>query len=49
MEIKTLVNESKQQGKYEVSWDAAQYPSGVYFYELTAGDFKQRKKMVLIK
>lgn len=49
VEINTLVNESKQQGSYDVSWDGTNYPSGVYFYELTAGDFKERKKMVLIK
>ncbi len=48
-EISTLVSETKQQGSYDVSWDGTKYPSGVYFYELSAGDFKKRKKMVLIK
>jgi glucose/arabinose dehydrogenase len=48
-ELASLVNENKQQGSYEVSWDASIFPSGVYFYELQAGDFKERKKMVLIK
>jgi glucose/arabinose dehydrogenase len=49
IEVATLLNETKQQGSYGVSWDAANFPSGVYFYELQAGDFKERKKMVLIK
>lgn len=49
IEIAAIVNETKQQGAYEVSWDASAFPSGVYFYELTAGEFKERKKMVLIK
>jgi glucose/arabinose dehydrogenase len=49
IEIAALVNEAKQHGAYEVSWDASAYPSGVYFYELSAGEFKERKKMVLIK
>lgn len=49
IEISSLVNETKQQGRYEVSWDASSYPSGVYFYELSAGDFNERRKMVLIK
>jgi glucose/arabinose dehydrogenase len=49
IEIAALVNESKQPGNYEVSWDASNFPSGVYFYELSVGDFKKRKKMVLIK
>lgn len=48
-EISTLLSETKQQGSYDVSWDGTNFPSGVYFYELSAGDFKKRKKMVLIK
>jgi glucose/arabinose dehydrogenase len=49
IEIVTLVNETKQQGSYEVNWDASAYPSGVYFYELQSGGFTERKKMILIK
>ncbi|HMQ80076.1 MAG TPA: PQQ-dependent sugar dehydrogenase [Ignavibacteria bacterium] len=49
MEIYTLVKETKQQGSYEVTWDASNFPSGVYFYELSVGGFTDRKKMVLIK
>lgn len=49
VEVATLVNETKQPGSYEAAWDAANFPSGVYFYEMTAGDFKERRKMVLIK
>ncbi|HRE10906.1 MAG TPA: PQQ-dependent sugar dehydrogenase [Ignavibacteria bacterium] len=49
MEISTLVNQTKRQGTHEVTWNASDFPSGVYFYELSAGEFKQRKKMILIK
>src|SRR4030095_7180372 len=49
IEIKTLINETKPAGSYEVKWDASEFASGVYFYELQVGDFKERKKMVLIK
>lgn len=49
MEVATLVNETKQLGSYEVTWDASNYPSGVYFYEMISGGFSLRKKMVLIK
>jgi glucose/arabinose dehydrogenase len=49
VEVTSLIYENKQQGSYEVSWDASNFPSGVYFYELNAGNFKERKKMVLIK
>jgi hypothetical protein len=48
-EIATLVNQPLQPGTYEVEWDATNYPSGVYFYKLTAGNFIDTEKMVLIK
>ncbi len=48
-EIVVLVNEKKQAGTYEVEWDASNYPSGIYFYRLTAGEYTECKKMVLIK
>jgi hypothetical protein len=36
-------------GTYEVEWDGSNYASGVYFYSLSANDFLETKKMVLIK
>jgi len=48
-EIETLVNEEKSAGKYELNWNAANLPSGVYFYRLQAGDFVQTRKMILLK
>ena len=48
-EIETLVNEEKSVGTYELTWDASNLPSGVYLYQLTAGDFIQTKKMILMK
>jgi hypothetical protein len=48
-EIGVLVNENLQAGSYSVDWDASTYPSGVYFYRITAGDYVQTKKMVLVK
>jgi len=48
-EVKTLVNEFKSQGKYSVSFDASNLTSGVYFYQLRAGDFVSIKKMILMK
>ena len=49
IEIETLVNEEKSAGKYELNWNAANLPSGVYFYRLQARDFMQTKKMILLK
>jgi len=48
-EIATLVNEEKPAGVYEVEFNAATLSSGVYFYQLKAGEFIQTKKMILIK
>ncbi len=48
-EIETLVNEEKPTGSYEKTWNAANLPSGVYFYQLKAGSFIETKKMILIK
>ncbi len=52
-EVATLINEELSIGKYEVEFNASSgirnLASGIYFYQLTAGDFIQTKKMVLIK
>jgi hypothetical protein len=48
-EIGVLVNEQLKVGVYEVEWNASNQPSGVYFYRLSAGDYTESKKMILIK
>jgi hypothetical protein len=48
-EIKTLVNENLKPGTYEVEWDATNYPSGIYFYQLSTTGYNQTRRMVLIK
>jgi len=48
-EVAGLVNDTKQTGNYEVSFDATGLPSGVYFYRLQEGNFVETKKMVLMK
>jgi len=48
-EIETLVNEEKPADTYEVTWYAEQPPSGVYFYQLRAGNFVETKKMLFLK
>jgi len=48
-EIAKLVDEYKPAGRYEVEFNASALPSGVYFYQLKAGEFIQTKKMILIK
>jgi photosystem II stability/assembly factor-like uncharacterized protein len=48
-EIETVVNEQLNAGTYEADFDGGKLSSGVYYYKLTAGDFSETKKMVLIK
>lgn len=52
-EIATLVNEEKQPGTYEVEFNISSikhFPStGIYFYQLKAGDNEQTRKMILLK
>lgn len=47
--IEVLVSEKQSAGYHTVTWDAAGYSSGVYFYKLTAGDFTETKRMTLLK
>jgi photosystem II stability/assembly factor-like uncharacterized protein len=48
-EVAILVNEEKVAGYYTVEFNAAALPSGVYFYQLKAGEYVQTKKMLLLK
>lgn len=48
-EVATLVNEYRNAGSYELEFDAEKLSSGVYFYQLRAGDFAETKKMILLK
>jgi hypothetical protein len=48
-EIETLVSEEKLLGVYEVEFNASNLSSGIYFYQLKAGDFISTKKLVLLK
>jgi spore coat protein A len=48
-EVGTLINQVVPSGNHEVQFDATGIPSGVYFYTLTAGNFVESKKMMLMK
>ena len=50
-EIATLVDEYRNAGSYNVQFkmNNVQLSSGIYFYQLNAGDFVETKKMILIK
>ena len=48
-EITTLVDESQPAGEHEVTWQADQVASGIYFYRLTVKGEVLTKKMALLK
>lgn len=47
--ISSLVNETKSKGTYEVEFNAIGLSSGIYFYQLKAGNYTETKKMILAK
>ena len=47
--VKSLVNEIKPAGTYEVKFSSKDLPSGTYFYRIKAGDYVQTKKMILLR
>jgi photosystem II stability/assembly factor-like uncharacterized protein len=52
-EVAVLVDEYKPAGSYEVDFNTStlklQASSGIYFYQIVAGNFVQTKKMILLK
>jgi len=54
--VKTLLNEEKEPGTYEIEFDVSIFPAGglgpskgMYVYKLQAGDFSATKRMLLLK
>lgn len=48
-EVATLINQKQNAGNYNIEWNGEGFASGVYYYKLTAGDFVETKKMILLK
>ena len=48
-EVAELIDETKPAGNYSVSFDASKLSSGVYLYKISAGNFVETKKMILMK
>ena len=45
----TLKDEYMSVGYYDISWDASNYPSGIYFVKMISDGFIQTEKVVLVK
>jgi len=48
-EVTTLVSGQVEKGKHQIMWNANNFSSGIYFYTIEAGSFKQTRKLVLLK
>lgn len=48
-EIETIFNDNLSTGNYELLWNGAKYSSGIYYYQLQAGNFIQTRRMTLVK
>ncbi|HEX2787325.1 MAG TPA: T9SS type A sorting domain-containing protein [Ignavibacteria bacterium] len=48
-EVANLVNQKMNPGSYNVKFNASNLNSGIYFYTLTANNFRETKKMILVK
>jgi len=44
-----LVDEKQKSGEYEVEFDAKNLASGIYFYQIQAGNYSACRKMILLK
>jgi Metallo-peptidase family M12/Secretion system C-terminal sorting domain len=48
-EVAVLANEELKAGEFEVDWNALNFPSGIYFYRINAGEYVKTSKMMLVK
>ena len=47
--VAKLVDLNQDAGSYNTQWDAGQYPSGLYFLKMVAGDYQVTQKLLLVK
>lgn len=48
-EVKEFINHTQEAGYYELNFDGSDLSSGTYIYRITAGDFVDSKKLILLK
>jgi hypothetical protein len=48
-EVSVLINKEMEAGTHISDWNAAEFASGVYFYEIKTNEFRDVKKMILLK
>ena len=48
-QVAALVNQKQNAGNYNINFDGSNLPSGIYYYKLSAGNYSDTKKMILLK
>jgi hypothetical protein len=48
-EVATLVDGVEEAGYKSVQFDAGEFASGVYFYQMRVGAFVEAKKMIIVR
>ncbi|MCW5896196.1 MAG: T9SS type A sorting domain-containing protein [Bacteroidetes bacterium] len=48
-EVRTLLDEEKTAGSYQIQFDASDLSTGVYYYQLRAGEFVETRKLIFLK
>ena len=48
-QVALVMDSALPSGYHQIQWEARNLPTGVYFYQLIAGDFREVKQMILIK
>lgn len=48
-QVENLVSKNLSPGTYTFTWNASNFPSGIYFYRIVSGNFIDVKKMILLK
>jgi len=48
-EVATLVDDNLAAGSHTVTWDASKLPTGIYLYQLQAGDYHAVRKLLYLK
>lgn len=48
-EVATLVDEQKEAGYYSIQWNTNNISSGIYFYQMRAGNYIKTKKMLYLR
>ncbi|MCB9070487.1 MAG: T9SS type A sorting domain-containing protein [Calditrichae bacterium] len=48
-EVAKLVNEQRNAGRHEITFEAGNLPSGIYFYRIQAGNYISTRKMMLVR